>query len=154
MTLRSWRLIKAKNADTAFTGEGARLYGGRWNSPGRKVVYTSATLSLAILEILVHLDSNQLLPSYSIYDAEFDERLVTRVSTDSLPGNWRAYPAPPATQQVGDRWLVEQTSAVLQFPSVIVPLEHNYLLNPEHTDFAKIKLNGPHPFPIDPRLLK
>lgn len=143
MILQSWRLTKTKNEDSVFTGEGAKLYGGRWNSPGQSVVYTSATLSLALLEIIVHLESNRLLPFYRIYSAEFDGSLMTPVSMDSLPENWRAYPVPLATQHIGDHWLVEETSAVLQVPSVIVPHELNYLLNPEHPGFAKIKLYGP-----------
>lgn len=154
MILRSWRLIKTKYERDAFTGEGAELGGGRWNSPGRKVVYTPATISLALLEIMVHLESSRLLPFYSIFYAEFDDGLFTEIEADTLPQNWRAYPVPPATQEFGNRWLAEQTSAVLKAPSVIIPHEHNYLFNPEHPDFGKIRRYGPNPFPIDPRLLK
>lgn len=77
MTLRAWRILKAKHADQAFTGEGARLHGGRWNTEGAAVIYTSATISLAVLEILVHLESAALLSKYQLTSVEFEEKPVT-----------------------------------------------------------------------------
>ncbi len=149
---RAWRIVRENHAATALDGEGARRYGGRWNSPGTRVVYASATLSLAALELLVHL-----LPPvrfrYVAIPIEFDDGLVEVVSMDSLPIEWTEEPPPQSTQWMGDRWVEEGRSAVLRLPSVIVPTEPNYLLNPAHPDFRKVRIGAPAPFAFDPRLL-
>lgn len=153
MTLRAWRIVKAKHAEHAFSGEGARLHGGRWNTEGVAVIYTSATISLALLEILVHLESAALLSKYQLCSVDFREQLLTTLDHRSLPKNWRGYPPPRSTQQIGDQWVSAQASAVLKVPSTIVPVEHNYLVNPGHPDFPQIRITGPEAFPIDTRLL-
>lgn len=146
------RLVKSTYASTAFDGEGAREYGGRWNSPGTGVVYTAESESLAALELLVHLQSSQLLMSYITISAEFDNALVEVLTAAVLPPDWSEYPAPSVLQQLGDQWVSEQRSAVLQIPSVIVPNEVIYVLNPKHPDFTKITIGLPRPFKFDPRL--
>src|SRR5258706_7845972 len=151
--IKAWRLIKTRLANQAFTGEGARLHGGRWNSPGTPMISTSATASLAVLEIFANVQRSDLLASYMLVGCEFDERLVTRVSTTDLPANWRRSPAAPELQAIGDRWILERTSAVLQVPSAIIERENNYLINPLHADFRRVKLSRPEPFRIDLRLL-
>jgi RES domain-containing protein len=148
-----WRIVKSRHASTAFDGEGTRLYGGRWNSPGTKMVYTSSTISLAVLEVLVHLQEASLLSSYSLISAGFDDALVERLDHSMLPDGWRAYPAPSELQQIGDEWVRSQRSAVLEVPSVIVERESNYLLNPSHPDFSSIVIGEPEPFTFDERLL-
>ncbi|MGH9338738.1 MAG: RES family NAD+ phosphorylase [Acidobacteriota bacterium] len=145
--------MKTKHADHAFTGEGARLHGGRWNTEGSAVIYTSATISLAVLELLVHLESAALLSKYQLYSVEFEEKLVTIVDSRSLPKNWEVYPPPQSAQQIGNQWVSARTSAVLKVPSAIVPVEYHYLLNHEHPDFPQIRISRPRTFPIDPRLL-
>jgi RES domain-containing protein len=148
----AWRIVPVPRMAEAFTGEGARLYGGRWNSPGVAMVYASATRSLAALETLVHI--NPLLPlKHGIYQAEFDDKLVESVSPGKLPAGWDAEPPGPASMNIGDRWAKGLRSAVLAVPSVITA-ETNYLLNPAHPDFKKIKVGKPEPFTFDPRLLK
>ena len=103
MTAEAWRIVKTKHAAQAFDGEGARLYGGRWNSPGHRVVYSSSTVSLAVLEILVHLETSIALPAYSLFSIQLDESLILRFSVDALPKDWRDSPAPPGLQTVRSR---------------------------------------------------
>ena len=150
MKLRAWRIVKAKHAATAFSGEGARLYGGRWNSPGVSLVYTSGTKALAALESLVHLNPPVIF-KYAAIPIEFDAALVEKVT--ALPADWNDMPAPPSTRAIGDLWAKQARSAVLELPSVIIPGESNYLLNPAHPDFKKIVIGKPEPFSFDPRLL-
>ena len=149
--LQAWRIVKRKHAASAFDGEGARLNGGRWNSVGVRVVYVSSTKSLATLETLVHLQ----FPITALYVAirvEFDDALVeTCARTDLLKG-WNAEPPSPVSQQIGDAWVKSARAALLGVPSVITG-ETNYLINPAHRDFAKIKIGRPEPFSLDPRLL-
>jgi RES domain-containing protein len=147
-----WRLTKTKHLATAWDGEGARRAGGRWNRVGVRVVYASATLSLALVETLVHL-SSRILPAYSAIPCEIDESLVDTVEEADLPPVWKDYPPPPEVQSIGDRWVVEARSAALRVPSVIVPSEFNYVLNPAHPDFARIRIGKALPFPFDARLI-
>ena len=154
MTLRAWRITKAKHAATAFSGGAAKTFGGRWNSPGTAIVYTAGSVSLAILEMLVHLQAPDLMKRYVVFEVAFDASLVTAIDPATLPKPWRRSPAPRTAQQVGDTWAATGHSAVLQLPSVIVPSEWNYLLNPAHPDFAKITMGPKKPIRIDPRLIK
>jgi RES domain-containing protein len=147
------RIVKAKYASSAFDGEGARINGGRWNSPGNAVVYTASSAALAALEMLVHLGKATVLSSYVLATCRFDEKVVVRLDLATLPGNWRSYPAPPELQRVGDEWLKRATSAVLEVPSVIIDTESNYLLNPTHPDFARVTIAAPRPFEFDLRLM-
>ena len=149
---RSWRIAKSARAATAFDGEGARLYGGRWNSPGTVVVYTAQTESLAALELLVHLQASQLLMSYCSLPVDFDDALVEVVDPTSLPSDWRSSPAPSVLQQIGDRWAADHRSVVLQLPSAIVPREANFIINPRHPDFGSLSIGPPDSFDFDPRL--
>ncbi|MBI4470576.1 MAG: RES family NAD+ phosphorylase [Acidobacteria bacterium] len=149
----AWRLIKTKYLETAWDGEGAKQSGGRWNSVGVPVVYTSGTLSLALVEILVHLPSG-VLPAYSAVPVEFEKSLVRAVDLKDLPSDWRESPAPSGTRAMGDRWIADGKSAVLRVPSVVVPNESNYILNPNHPDFPQIRIGAPISFPFDSRLLK
>jgi RES domain-containing protein len=148
-----WRIVKSRHAATAFDGEGARLYGGRWNSPGTPMVYTSSTISLAVLEVLVHLQEASLLSSYSLSAARFDDAFVERLDRSMVPEGWRAYPAPSELQRIGDEWVRSQRSAVLQVPSAVVERESNYLLNPAHLELSSVVIGEPEPFTFDERLL-
>jgi RES domain-containing protein len=148
----AWRITKRKHARSAFTGEGARLYGGRWNSPGTAIIYTAESQSLAVLEILVHLDSPELLKKYVLFQVAIDDSYILDIDAAALPRNWRAEPAPSRVQKMGDDWVSKSTSAVLRVPSTLVPGESNFLLNPAHVDFRKLQISGPVPFQFDPRL--
>ena len=146
----AWRIVKAKHAATAFSGEGAAATGGRWNSRGVPVVYASSTLSLAVLESLVHLNP-PIFFKYVAFPIEFDEALVT--SPGKLPKDWTIAPPGPASKSVGDAWVRAGKSAVLAVPTVLIPAETNYLLNPAHPDFRKISVGQALPFTFDPRML-
>jgi RES domain-containing protein len=147
----AWRLTKTRYIASAWDGEGARTAGGRWNSVGTAVVYTSATLSLALVETLVHLPSG-VLPAYTAIPVEFDESLVAILKPADLPEDWKKYPAPASTQNIGDTWVSSAATLALRVPSVVVPDEFNYVLNPAHPDFNLMRIGAARPFPFDPRL--
>jgi RES domain-containing protein len=148
----AWRVVKTLRVAEAFDGEGARLHGGRWNSPGTAAVYASETRALAMLEILAGLGETTGLANYSLIPVTFEDELVEVVAPSSLPKGWDARPPGAASQGLGDHWLAAATSAVLRVPSVLVPAEYNYVLNPKHADFHAIEIGEPVPLPLDPRL--
>lgn len=147
----AWRIVKTRYVAAAFDGEGARIAGGRWTSAGRRAVYTSGTVALATLEVLTHLDSVVPLPEYSLIEVEIPPAVITAVEIDSLPREWRSYPAPASLLAIGDKWLDDASSAVLKVPSALT-LEDNFIINPTHPDFPLIKQGKPAAFPLDPRL--
>lgn len=151
MTVSAWRIVKKKYQANAFSGEGAKQYGGRWNSPGNPVVYTAESQSLAALEMLVHLESAEVLSTYVVFQVTFDRSLVSDVSKP-LPKQWDTEPCPRKVCLLGDEWLRSAKSAVLRVPSALIHSENNYLLNPRHERFHKIKIAKPEPFLIHPRL--
>lgn len=148
-----WRICARRHASRSFTGEGARLYGGRWNPRGTPMVYTAGTFSLAVLEMLVHLDPDTFPDHLVAVAAEVpDEFLIEEISSTSLPRGWRRYPANEELARRGLAWIRAAKSAVLSVPSAVVPRERNYLINPRHPDFAGIRIQRPEPFYFDPRL--
>lgn len=152
--LTVYRICKSRYAAAAFDGEGAFRFGGRWNCRGTRIVYVAQSLSLAVLELLVHFQDDAILSAYSFIEAKFDESLLESVENfGKLPKNWRASPPPFSTQKIGDDWAKRGLTAVLQVPSTIIPSESNYLINPGHKDFAKIIFGKPKSFILDNRLL-
>jgi RES domain-containing protein len=150
--LTAWRIVREKYSATAFSGEGASKVGGRWNSRGVSMVYTSANKSLAALETLVHIEPT--LPfRYQAFQLEFAQALVERLAESVLPRDWQSEPPPMSTRFIGDRWVREARSAVLAVPSILIAEEWNYLLNPAHSDFKNINMGKPGHFAFDPRLL-
>ncbi|CAN7562145.1 RES family NAD+ phosphorylase [Phenylobacterium sp. LjRoot219] len=143
--MKVYRLARAPFA--ALDGEGARLYGGRWNTAGRALVYAAASPSLAVLEILVHLD----LPPELVPD---DYRLLTIEVPDELPlARLQTIPAEPtACRDAGDAFLRDGQRVALSVPSVVVPQERNLLINPVHPLAGRIRTTGNEPFAIDARL--
>jgi RES domain-containing protein len=151
--VRVWRIAAAAHA--AFDGEGARRYGGRWTSRGLHAVYTSATLSLAALERFVHVDPELEPDDLVAIAVEIEARIaVEAVAVAELPPDWRTYPAPATLAEIGDRWLRESRTAVLSVPSVVIPDERNFVLNPIHSDFARLVIGAAEPFGFDPRMWK
>lgn len=146
-----WRLCRAGHA--ALDGEGAFLYGGRWNSPGTRLVYTSRPLSLAILEILVHTGPDLMPDGFVKLEISIPEdvRREARAASD-LPARW-AHGASRSTQSVGDRWAAGGRSAVLSVPSAVVPEEENVLINSRHADAGRIAVLSQSPLRLDPRLI-
>ena len=154
MRLRAYRLVPLKYAETAFDGEGARREGARWNSPGVRAVYAAGSLSLAQLECLVHVRKANLLRNYVVVVAEFADALcLEATSRYGLPSDWRSEPPSPSTQALGTRWLREAASAVLRVPSVITAGESNFMFNPQHPDFTRVKLHPAAEFRFDLRLI-
>jgi RES domain-containing protein len=151
----AWRLTAGRYAGHAFDGEGARLYGGRWNHPGTAVVYCSATLSLAVLEFFVHLEPD-LAPGGLVAVPAFLPEDLSReeIEASALPSNWRLYPASESLKDLGTDWARRKRTAMLAVPSAVIPRESNLLLNPAHPDFARVRIGPAEPFSFDPRMWK
>lgn len=148
-----YRLVKRKWLVQAFDGEGAKLYGGRWNSKGNACVYCAGSESLALLEVLVHLGDASVAQHYAMLELQVPEEHILNTRSDTLPVDWREEPAPPSTASFGDAWLESGQSLALAVPSVIIPREANYLLNVLHPAFhAVVALAKELDFAMDPRL--
>lgn len=147
-----WRIEKRQYVETALTGEGARVYGGRWNSSGRRAVYASATLSLSALEKLVHLDRPGVRGNFLAIGIEVSDRSVQNIEIDSLSRSWAKDLDFASSRKIGDEWLEEQRSIVLSVPSALIPRERNFVLNPDHPDYEQVRITIQEPFVFDPRL--
>ncbi|MGE5345698.1 MAG: RES family NAD+ phosphorylase [Acidithiobacillales bacterium] len=151
--MRVWRICRRRFA--AFDGEGARIAGGRWNRIGTAVVYTSATLSLAALEYFVNVEASAAPDDLVSIFADIPEDVPTAsVEVRDLPRDWRRYPAPDSLRDIGTAWVTRGREAVLSVPSAVVPSERNYLINPSHPAFGRIRIGSPQPFSLDLRLWK
>ena len=149
----AWRLTRKVHADEPLDGEGARRYGGRWNHAGTAVVYTSQSLSLAVLEYLVNLSINDLPPDLVSIKFDIPGRLSqTEINVKDLPANWRAYPAIEELKDIGDEWVASKTTAILSAPSVVIPHERNFIINPAHAQAKFITAAAVERFTLDPRL--
>ena len=149
----AWRIVRAARVNSAFTGEGARVYGGRWNSQGTAVIYVSEHESLAALELLVHLTPLPADDRYRSFRIEWEDKLTEYFPVKNLRANWNAEPPTVQTMQIGDDWVHAGKSVALAVPSVLSTSEMNFLLNPKHPDFKKIKISQPVEFRFDSRLL-
>ena len=155
MPLTLWRLVKARHAATAFDGEGARRHGGRWNSHGLPAVYLGGSLALAALETFVHLAPEDSRLNFAAIPVEVPDNLaIDTLDATHLPKNWREEPPPPATQALGGQWLRERRGALLRLPSVIVPEESIYLVNPLHPDARRLVIGPARAFGFDHRMWK
>lgn len=153
MKITAWRIIKARHRDRAFSGEGARIAGGRWNKIGIPMIYTADSLALAALEIIVHLSRQELLKKiFFCIPARFDANLVTALDPAELPEDWNALPPSESTRAIGTEWALKQTSTVLKVASTVIPQEFNYVINPLHPDFNKIAIGTARRLALDPRL--
>lgn len=152
--MRVFRIEREKYLDTTLNGIGAALTEGyRWNSLNTYLVYTAESRALATLEISVHLDLNEDLPTDRYY-VEInipDEVEILELATDDLPENWYVKPPALETQYLGDDFVTYGSAAVLKVPSCIVPPEFNYLINPTHPDASKITVISKAPLTFDRR---
>lgn len=148
-----WRITHARYRETAFSGAGARQYGGRFNSRGVPAVYTSESLALALVETLVGLTEVADLQHYLFFRADLPEHPLASVGPDNLPDEWDAHPPSRRTQALGDRWVAQQRALALRVPSVVVPYSYNYVLNPEHPDFSNVTIHEAERLPVDPRII-
>ena len=147
----AWRLDKLRWASSSFDGSGAAKEGGRWNSAGTRVVYCSQHLAMAAQEKYVHLPKPVAMRLVK-FRIEFNGLAVERIST--LPPGWQNSPSPLTTQQLGDEWAHSLRSVILAVPSVLIPEETNFLLNPLHPDFSRLIISPPEPFTFDGRLAR
>jgi RES domain-containing protein len=148
----AWRIIPETHAAAPFTGEGARRFGGRWNSPGHPAVYSADSRALAVLEVLVHLHRPAAALRYRIFAVAFATAQVEVVTDAALLADTASPFILQSTQRFGDAWLRENRSPVLQVPSAIIPEEANYILNPLHPEFARLRFGAGSVFTLDPRL--
>ena len=146
----AYRIVAPRFAATAMDGEGARLYGGRWNPPGVAVVYLASSRALAALEMLVHLDGPARRAEFVIIEVSFDAAQVSQ--PPPLPENWRHSPILESTRQIGAEWAASTRSLILEVPSAIIPEEPIFLFNPRHPDADSIQIGNPKPFFFDHRL--
>lgn len=151
-----WRLVRTRFCPTpasAFTGEGAAIAGGRWNRKGTRAVYASSSRSLAILELLATIDRADAPADYAFASATLEETDV--VHLPSIPDGWRTPARSESTVAIGEHFIAEGAALALAVPSVIVPQEFNYLVNPQHRRVVAMKINKAfEPFAFDERIFK
>lgn len=148
-----WRICR--RAQQALDGEGARIHGGRWNSEGVGVIYTSSSLSLAALEMLVHLEPLTLPDDLVSLEIEVPDRPreFAYADADRLPSDWRDYPAPDWAAELGDTWIKEGDFLCLGVPSAVIPSECNILINPAHDGMRSVRVMSSRAFKFDTRLI-
>ena len=152
---RLYRVLRKTYARTAFDGEGAYRYGGRWSSPGTRLSYTSEHQSLAMLEYFVHLDVDDAPGDLVLAVAEIPDDLAReRVEISNLPANWRESAAPPELARLGDEFAQRGENCFLLVPSVLAPNENNWLINPAHPDYKRIVVREVEPLNYDPRMFR
>lgn len=150
--MQAFRIVKRRHAAEAFTGEGARAHGGRWNHPGIPMVYAAHTRALAAMETLAHFSGAERRIDFVTFEIEVPDRLVTRLEVGHLPKGWRNREPSSSTQDLGSTWQREGRSVALAVPSVLIPQEFCLLLNPEHPDTDKVTVSFPIAFEFDDRL--
>ena len=152
--MRLWRMCRQVHAAEAFSGEGARLYGGRWNSPGVKMVYTSTSLALAAIETFVHLEPNLQPDDLISIECELPDEIETeRLDMRSLPHHWHTM-RDESLRKFGDAWIRTGQTLSLYVPSAAIRGEWNILINPDHALFRKLKIGEPKPFQFDLRMFR
>ena len=151
--MRLFRIAKQQFISD-LSGEGARLYGGRWNTVGMPMLYFSEHLSLCMLEVLVHLEHSTLISDFWFLEIEIPDALITPLlTTEDLQSNWQQTPAPQYTQQKGTDWLQSNSSLAMRVPAAVLPFEYNVLINPLHIKKDHIKIIRKQKLNIDTRLV-
>jgi RES domain-containing protein len=147
-----FRLVQARWAASAMTGEGARIAGGRWNPPGLPAVYLAGSRALAALEIVVHAPREVLPLEWRLFEVEVPEEMIETASPRRLPGDWQTLPSSTGARRFGEAWLRAGVALALKLPSVIIPEEPVLLVNPQHPDAARLRVSKANCFHFDPRL--
>ena len=151
--MRVWRICRKPYAADPLGGRGGLFTSGRWHNRGQRIVYTSGSLALAALELLVHTDRAMLPPDLIQLELQLPDRLkIRKIDVRSLPRNWRSYPSPATLRKLGDDWLASGSTPVLQVPSAVIAEEFNLILNPAHADAGLVKVISKKKFSYDPRL--
>lgn len=149
-----FRLVRERFS-SSLSGKGAALRGARWNSIGVELIYTAGNRSLAMAEVAVHLTLATLPSDYLMMSISIpDDMAMDNRSVNDLPDNWNAFPHPLSTQRIGDTFVAKAECAVLKLPSVVTLGDFNYLINPKHPDFSRIKVESLAKFPFDRRLFR
>lgn len=150
--MQVFRIARSQYANS-LSGRGAALHGARWNSPGVEMVYTAGNRSLAMAEVLVHLSMDIIPDDFRMITIEFPDNFAIKViSEKELPEYWNQFPHNQSTQQLGDNFILENKFCVLQVPSVVTQGDYNFLLNPMHPDFARVRILEVRKFAFDRRL--
>lgn len=147
---RFYRLVQARWAQDAMSGEGARIAGGRWNPPGWPAVYLAGSRSLAALEVVVHAPREVLSLEWQIFEVDVPDGMIE--TARRLPKDWQVLPSSPTARRFGEAWLRESRSLALRVPSAIVPQESILLLNPRHPEVSRLRVSEPESFRFDPRI--
>jgi len=150
--MRAYRIVKKRHVLSAFSGEGARAYGGRWNRPGTPMVYAAESRALAALEALANFAGAERRIAFVIFEIEIPEPCLLRLDISTLPSDWRSAEPRADTQDVGTNWQATGQSAALLVPSALIAREHCVLINPEHPDTQRVMVSYPEPFEFDERL--
>ncbi|MDP8243529.1 MAG: RES domain-containing protein [Candidatus Hinthialibacter antarcticus] len=154
MKLTAWRLVHSKYLNKPLTGEGAQKSGGRWNHKGTPIIYAAQAISLSVLEILARILDSGDLKHYRFRSVEFDDSQVQRIEQSELSLNWNSLPPTNETKDIGNEWAKSNQSLILAVPSVIIPIECNYLINPSHPEFRSLVIHtNKVKFDFDQRLL-
>jgi RES domain-containing protein len=146
-----YRLVRAVYADD-LSGNGARLYGGRWNSEGKPMVYLASSRSLAVLEALAHLNPTNMPDDFCMITLETPDS-IDELNADVLPKKWNQYPEQNILKQIGNSFLQQNQQLLFKVPSALVNEEFNYLLNPLHKLASSVKIITKKPFSFDERLI-
>lgn len=152
--MKVYRLARQKHA-TPLSGKGAAKYGARWNPVGVELIYTAQNRSLAMAEVAVHLTLATLPEDYMMITIDIpDDIKVKQLTEADLPADWQEFPHQASTQDIGRDFVTENEHCVLIIPSVVTQGDFNVLINPNHTDFAKITITSIDKFPFDKRIFK
>jgi len=147
-----YRITNCEYADD-LGGTGARLFGGRWNSEGKSMLYLASSRALAVLEVLVHLPPLMIPDNYCLVEIDVPDSSITEMKTEDLPADWKDVSPPASLKQIGNKFLKKKEHLLMKVPSSIVPMEYNYLLNPHHADIKKVKVIKKENFSFDERLV-
>jgi RES domain-containing protein len=148
-----FRLSKSKYSDD-LSGKGAEKTGARWNNKGTPMLYTSASRALCTAEIAVHTPLGNIPSDYNIITLEIPDDSVLDINSSTLPLDWKTFPHPDSTQKTGNKFITDGKYLVMKVPSTVVQGEYNFVLNPNHKDFHKVKILNIEPFTFDERLFK
>ena len=152
---RVYRILRKPYAKKPLDGEGAYRFGGRWSSVGIRLAYTAEHLSLAMIEYFIHIDPDDPPKDLAVVTAEVPDSVSrTSISPKQLPANWRQSPSPPELAEIGDRFVRDRRAAIIIVPSALAPAESNWLINPGHPEFSRIRLRSVEAFEYDPRFFK
>ncbi|MEO7673020.1 MAG: RES family NAD+ phosphorylase [Pyrinomonadaceae bacterium] len=152
--METFRISREKYA-TTLSGSGAAIRGARWNSAGVEIIYTSANRSLAMAEVAVHLNLSTLQNDYVMLTIYLpDDIEIQKLSDKALPSDWNSFPHDPATRKIGDRFIADGKYCILRVPSAVTKGDHNFLINPHHAEFDRIRITSLDKFPFDERIFR